>query len=405
MNQDILRGVRFTDLTWAGAGPFGTKVFSDFGAEVIKVESMTRPDSVRMAGPFKDGIAGTNRSGYFASRNTGKKSVAIDLKTDAGRKIVLDLIAESDVVANNFGPGVMERLGLGYETLKGVKPDLVYVSMPMYGQDGPRAQLLGVGMTISAVSGIMTHTAYDASEPVGPGTHFPDHAANPYHAAFAILAALRHRRKTGLGVKIDLSQVESTVNFMGPMVVEAAHTGTEPPIVGNRHRFHVPHNIFRCAGTDAWVAITVLDDNQWRGLTSVLDRPDVDKDATLNTAGGRRAKLEHVESTVSEWTARLSPAEVARRLRAVGVPAAEVASSRYLIESDAQLSDRKYWQYVPHPEVGPTLLSSPPFLLDGQRVTLKPPPLFGEHTVSVLKEDLRMSTEQVSQLEEQGVLK
>jgi len=134
MRPDFLKGVRFTDLTWAGAGPFGTKVFSDFGAEVLKIESMTRPDSVRTAGPFKDGVVGTNRSGYFASRNTGKKSVALNLKTEEARRIVIDLIAQSDVVTNNFGPGAMERLGLGYETLREIKPDLIYLSMPMYGE-------------------------------------------------------------------------------------------------------------------------------------------------------------------------------------------------------------------------------------------------------------------------------
>ncbi|MFM0077048.1 CoA transferase [Paraburkholderia sediminicola] len=405
MRQDILRGIRFTDLTWAGAGPFGTKVFSDFGAEVIKIESMTRPDTVRTAGPFKDGIAGTNRSGYFASRNTGKKSVAIDLKTDAGKKIVLELIAKSDVVTNNFGPGVMDRLGLGYEALKEIKPDLIYLSMPMYGQDGPRAQLLGVGMTISAVSGIMMHTAYDASHPVGPGTHYPDHAANPYHAAFSVLAALRHRRKTGFGARIDLSQVESTVNFMGPMLVEAAHTGAEPPTVGNRHRAHAPHNIFRCEGEDAWVAITVLEDEQWRALANVIDQADLAQDPDLRTAKGRRANIERIESALSQWTSHKRAGEVVDTLRAAGVPVASVACSRDLIETDKQLLARNYWQYVPHPEVGPTLISSPPFLLDGARVALEPPPLFGEHTHSVLQEDLGLSADQIRTLEELGALK
>ncbi|MGP1615938.1 MAG: CaiB/BaiF CoA transferase family protein, partial [Pollutimonas bauzanensis] len=262
MQADFLKGIRFTDLTWAGAGPFGTKVFSDFGAEVLKVESMTRPDSVRTAGPFKDGVSGINRSGYFASRNTGKKSVALNLKTEEARRIVLDLVARSDVVSNNFGPGAMDRLGFSYEALREIKPDIIYLSMPMYGQDGPRAALLGVGMTISAVTSLMWQTAYGPGDLVGPGTHYPDHAANPYHAAFAVLAALAHRRKTGRGMKIDLSQVESTANFVGPALVEASATGENPPQTGNRSRRHAPHGIFRARGGDTWVALAVTSDTQ-----------------------------------------------------------------------------------------------------------------------------------------------
>ncbi len=204
MRPNFLRGIRFADLTWAGAGTFGTKVFSDFGAEVIKIESMTRPDPVRVGGPFKDGIAGANRSGYFASRNSGKKSISLNLKTAEGRDLVRQLVAKSDVVSNNFGPGAMDRLGFGYEELRAIKPDIIYLSMPMYGEDGPRSTMLGVGMTISAVTGLMWMTAYGPGDIVGPGTHYPDHAANPYHAAFAVLAALRQRRRTGQGMKIDL---------------------------------------------------------------------------------------------------------------------------------------------------------------------------------------------------------
>jgi benzylsuccinate CoA-transferase BbsF subunit len=153
-NLDFLNGIRIADFCWAGAGPFCTKVFSDFGAEVIKVESTERVDSVRAGGPFKDGLPGINRSGYFASRNSGKKSITIDLKSDEGRQLALRLIEKSDVMTNNFGPGVMQRLGLGYEDVIKIKPDIIDLSMPMYGQDGPNSSLLGVGMTISAVSGL-----------------------------------------------------------------------------------------------------------------------------------------------------------------------------------------------------------------------------------------------------------
>jgi benzylsuccinate CoA-transferase BbsF subunit len=404
MRPDFLKGIRFTDLTWAGAGPFGTKVFSDFGAEVLKIESMTRPDSVRTAGPFKDGVAGTNRSGYFASRNTGKHSVSLDLKTGEAREIVRDLVARSDVICNNFGPGAMERLGLGYDALREVKPDIIYLSMPMYGLDGPRAELLGVGMTISAVTGIMWQTAYGPDDPVGPGTHYPDHAANPYHAAFAVLAALAHRRKTGRGMKIDLSQVESTANFVGPAIVEAAATGREPPQIGNRSRNHAPHNVFRARGDDAWVAIAVTDDTQWRALTDVLGREDLAADASLADAKGRLAAHVRLEEAVAAWVINHDSAEVVAAMRSRHIAAARVVSSRELIECDPQLAHRDYWQYVEHPEVGPVLLSSLPFTIDGERIQLDRPPLLGEHTDAVLRDLLDFSDDQIETLRQRGVL-
>ena len=404
MRPNFLKGIRFTDLTWAGAGPFGTKVFADFGAEVLKIESMTRPDSVRTAGPFKDGVVGTNRSGYFASRNTGKHSVSLNLKTEEARQIVRDLVAHSDVVCNNFGPGAMDRLGFGYEALREIKPDIIYLSMPMYGQDGPRAELLGVGMTISAVTSIMWQTAYGPGDPVGPGTHYPDHAANPYHAAFAVLAALAHRRKTGRGMKIDLSQVESTTNFVGPAIVEAAATGRELPQIGNRSRNHAPHNIFRARGDDAWVAIAVTDDAQWRTLTELIGRPDLAADASLSRVAGRLAALARVEEAVAGWAREHDVADIVAALRPHRIAVAQVSSSRDLIENDPQLAHRRYWQHVEHPEVGPVLLSALPFTIDGERVQLERPPLFGEHTEAVLGGLLGFSDERIKALNELGAL-
>ncbi|BAO90140.1 CaiB/BaiF CoA transferase family protein [Caballeronia cordobensis] len=403
MKPDFLEGVRFTDLTWAGAGPFGTKVFSDFGAEVLKIESTTRLDSVRTAGPYKDGVFGLNRSGYFASRNTGKKSISLNLKTEEGKRIVRELVAKSDVVSNNFGPGAMDRFGFGYEALREIKPDIIYLSMPMYGQDGPRANLLGVGMTISAVTSIMWQTAYGPADPVGPGTHYPDHAANPYHAAFAVLAALAHRRKTGRGMKIDLSQVESTINFVGPAIVEASATGREPPQIGNRSRSHAPHNIFRARGDDQWVAVAVTDDAQWRALTAIIGRADLGDDASLSTAAGRLAAQDRVEQAVAEWCATHSPDEIVAALRAQRIAVSEVAHSRRLIEADPQLAHRNYWQHVQHPEIGAVLLNSPPYLIDGERVELQPPPLLGQHTREALGRLLGMSGKQLDELNDQGV--
>ncbi len=400
----FLEGIRFADLTWAGAGPFSTKLFSDFGAEVIKIESRSRPDPVRVGGPFKDGKAGIDRSGYFASRNTRKKSLCMNMKNDESREIIFDLIRRSDVVSNNFGPGAMERLGLGYEDVKAIKPDIIYLSMPMYGEDGPLANLTGVGMTISAVSGLMWQTGYAGEAPLGPGTHFPDHAANPYHAAFAVMAALRHRRATGRGMKIDLAQVESTINCMGLSFLEYAMTGEERPRVGNRSPHHAPHGIFRCAGEDDWCAVAVTSDAQWLAFCEVVGSQALSSDRSLDTAAGRLAAVDRIEAELSKWTAALPAEDVMRRLQARGVPAGVVAHSKHLMERDAQLASRGYWQTLDHPEIGPSRFTSPPYRLDGERIELVRPPLIGEHTEAVLSGILGYSPDRIAELRTKGAL-
>lgn len=404
MYPQFLKGIRFADLTWAGAGPFSTKIFSDFGADVIKVESASRPDPVRVGAPFRDGVAGINRSGYFASRNTSKRSLSVNLKTPASRELIFDLIRQSDVVSNNFGPGAMERLGLGYEDVKAIKPDIIYLAMPMYGADGPRSNLLGVGMTISAVTAMMWMTGYQDDLPLGPGTHFPDHAANPYHAAFAVLASLRHRRLTGRGMNIDLAQVESTINCMGLPFMEFAATGSDPQRVGNRSLAHAPHNVFRCAGADHWCAVAVLTDRQWQSLCEAIGRRDLAADAGLATAADRLARVDEVEAQVAAWTATRDATHVMTLLQAAGVPAGVVADARYVMDTDAQLQHRGYWQEIDHPEIGPSRFTSPPFLLDRERVQLRRPPLLGEHTDEVMKDLLGYTVAQVDALRARGIL-
>ncbi len=400
MKPQFLKGIRFADLTWAGAGPFCTKIFSDFGAEVIKIESTIRLDSVRTGGPFKDRTFGLNRSGYFASRNSGKKSVVLDVKSEQGRQQVIDLIRQSDVVSNNFGPGAMDRMGLSYETVREIKPDIVYLSMPMYGEAGPRAELLGVGMTISAVTGLMWSTGYKADDPVGPGTHYPDHAANPYHAAFAVLAALRRRRLTGMGAKIDLSQVESTINFIGPAVVRCAMEGKDRPQTGNASDEAAPHGIYRCAGDDSWLAVTVTTDEEWHRLSGIIGLKD---DRRFATAAGRIANRAGIDHALGDWLQARDAAAEEAHLRAAGVPAAIVASSRHLVEQDSQLAARGYWQRVEHPELGNSLYASPPYRIDGERVDLARPPLLGEHTRDILSTLLGRTDKELDDLEQAGV--
>jgi benzylsuccinate CoA-transferase BbsF subunit len=275
----------------------------------------------------------------------------------------------------------------------------------MYGEDGPRANLLGVGMTISAVTGLMWSTAYRPGDPVGPGTHYPDHAANPYHAAFAILAALRRRRLTGEGMRIDLSQVESTINFIGTAVADVAVRGSDRPQGGNASAAMAPHGIFRCAGEDEWCAITVTSDAEWQAFAGAAGMPELAGDKRFATASGRVAAREELERRAAGWFAERRADEASLVLRAAGVPAARVADSRFLVEDDPQLAARAYWQRVDHPELGRSLYSSPPYRVDGERVELGRPPLLGEHTREVLGGLLGLDGDEIDRLETAGVFR
>ena len=220
--QLAMTGIRVADFSWVGAGPFLTKPLADHGADVVKVESRTRVDPIRSMAPFRDGVKGADRSGYFANRNSSKRSICLDLKHPRGRELALRLIEVSDVVVNNFSPGTMDRLGLGYDASRAVRPDVIYLEMPMLGTEGPHRDCRGYGLTIAAAGGLLGLTGYEDAPPVGTGTNYPDHVPNPLHGAIAVLAALRKRRMTGQGEYIELAQLESTINAIGPAIVAAA---------------------------------------------------------------------------------------------------------------------------------------------------------------------------------------
>ena len=203
-----LAGIRVLDFTWGGAGPFATKAMADFGAEVVKIETNTHYDFPRTMGPYAGGIKGVNRSGYFTNRNSSKNSVTLNLKKKEALAVARKLAATCDIAINNFRAGVLEKLGLGYQELAALRPDIIYVSMPLQGSSGPQANFSGVGHTLNVLAGIYGLTGYDDGTLVGPGTNYPDHSVNPGHALVAIMCALIHRKRTGQGQYIEVSQLD-----------------------------------------------------------------------------------------------------------------------------------------------------------------------------------------------------
>jgi benzylsuccinate CoA-transferase BbsF subunit len=405
LNRLPLEGIRVADFTWIGAGSFTTKLLADHGADVIKIESRERMDSLRSSRPYKDGIPGINRSGYFADRNSSKRSITVNLKTEAGQALARRLIAESDVVANNFTPGTMEKFGLGYDAVKEIKKDIIYIAMSMQGDSGPESKYLGYGLTIGALTGIQYLSGLPEREPAGTGTNFPDHIPNPCHAAFAVLAALYYRRRTGEGQYIDVAQTEPTIALIGPTIMEFSVNGTSAERTGNQRAPVCPHGVFPCSGSDRWIAISAGTDRAWLSLIEVLGVPEWSEDSKLATGAGRWEWRTEVERRLAELTKGWPAEELMIRLQEAGVAAGVVNTAADVVDRDPQLKHRGHWVKLNHPEMGPSIYNAPPFRIAGAPpVPHGPAPLLGQHTDEVCEKVFGISGSEIESLRRAGVL-
>ncbi len=271
-----LKGIRVLDFSWLIAGPLGTRLLANYGAEVLKVESYNRVDGIRLTGPHfeTEPPVNVNQDGSFNDVNLGKKSILLNLNVPAAREVALKLAAVSDIVAANFTGDRLDRWGLGFDDLRRVKPDIIFLSMPVFDGEGPRRRWGGVGSDVNAISGINAISGFADTPPAGLGLHYPDFSSNPFHAQAAILAALVNRQRFGQAQFIEVSQFESTASLLGPALLAYFQNGEEPARRGNRSDRYCPHNVYRCAGEDQWCAISAQSEDEWRALCGALGHPE-----------------------------------------------------------------------------------------------------------------------------------
>ncbi|HWK97047.1 MAG TPA: CoA transferase [Pseudolabrys sp.] len=382
-----LSGIRVIDFTWVGAGPFTTKILADFGAEVVKIESRTRPDQLRRAEPLV-GKRSLEESGYFAVRNTNKKSVSIDMKAPGARELILDMARNADVMANSFSPKAMKKFGLEYADVAAVNPRIVFLSMPMAGARGPYRDYIGYGMSIAAIIGMFGLGGAPGRVPVGTGTNFPDHLPNPLHATFAVLAALAWRRRSGKGQEISISQIESTMAAFPDAVLDYAANG-HVAAPGEAKDGYALRGTFQCAGDDRWCAIAV--------------KASAPLDALCELLGCANAS--DIGYALAAWT-RARPAEEAERLlQAAGIAAGVVARPAALVGDDAHLKARGFWQNLEHPVMGCTLYHGIAAKFSRTPTAYRTcAPLLGQHN-DELPALAGLSVEQYEALAAQGVIK
>lgn len=398
-----LEGIKFVDFTWVGAGPFTTKLFADFGAEVIKVESSKRPDQLRKSHPLV-GNKDLNSSGYFSNRNTNKKSLTLDMKNPKSREIILELVKEADVMSNSFTPNTLDKFGLSYEEVRAVKPDIIYLSMPMQGSIGPHKHFLGFGATINSVIGLTHLTGLPGKTPIGTGTNYPDHTPNPCHAAFAIFTALEYRKKTGKGQNIDLSQVESSISVVPTPLINYTMNKEILEAKGNEHNYKAPYGIYPCQGDDRWCVVSVANDSEWEKFCHAIERPELLKDERFNTQLRRHENRHILDDIVMAWTEKKTPEQVTSHLQSVGVAAGIVEDAQDLLTKDKNFKSRGFWRWLNHPVMGDTVYHGIPFKYSDIPTHYRSSaPLLGQHTEEIVK-SIPKFKDDYDKLKDEGVL-
>lgn len=398
-----LAGVRIADFTWVWAGPHCTLQLAHLGAEVIRVESASRPCVTRLLPPFADFEPGPNRSGYFNQYNQGKLSIALDLKSERGLDVARRLCAASDVVVENFAAGVMERLGLGYDALRVLKDDLIMISLSGYGGTGPDADKVSYGPAQVPLSGLSSLTGYPGHPPMEVGISYGDPTGG-LHGAVAVLAALRHREETGRGQYIDLSQWETTIAVLAEGLVAQGMHGAPPERSGNRDPHMAPHGVYRAEGDDRWVAVAAPDEAAWGRLAAAMDRPELTSDPRFATLARRKANEDDLDELVDAWT-RTQPAHaLVARLQDAGVPASIVATSEDLA-TDHHLTVTGAFVSLDHPEVGRRVHVGPPWRTQRYDLGVRgPAPCLGADTDDVLVRVCGLGPDDVARLRADGVL-
>jgi crotonobetainyl-CoA:carnitine CoA-transferase CaiB-like acyl-CoA transferase len=397
MSNKALEGIKIAEFAWVVVGPSTSRYFADHGATVVKIESHKRLDTNRINGPFVNGVPTPDGSMFYGKHNPNKYCVSIDLQHLNGKKLASKLIEWADIVTESFSPGTMEKWGMGYEDAKKIKPDIIYFSSSMQGRGGPHTSYSGYGQNAVNFSGFSEVTGWPDRLPSPPYGAYTDYVSCRF-AAFALLSALAYRRKTGKGQYIDQSQFESSIQFMAPPIMDYQVNGNIMGRNGNRLLTAAPHGVFRCQGEDRWVAISVIDEKQWKAFCQAINNSSLAKQKEFAGLSQRKLNEEALEKVVSEWTLKHSPEEVEQILQKAGIPA-NVAEKPSDIYRDPQLEHRHYFTALEHAVMGKPMYDAQGcFILSKTpRELTRASPLVGEHNGYVFKELLKMSDDEIAE--------
>ncbi|MDX2170838.1 MAG: CoA transferase [Deltaproteobacteria bacterium] len=399
--RGIFHGLKVLEFGAGAAAPLATRYFADQGATVIKIESKQRPDFLRTL--RDDGSGKLDSSLFFACINPNKLSAGLNMKDPRAIGIAKRLIGWADLVIENFAPGVMQKWGLDYATIRDEFPGLIMVSTCLWGQTGPERAYPGFGGQGSALAGFNYLTGWPDREPLGPFGTITD-SISPRYAVVALAAALLHRARTGEGAYLDVSQVETGVYGLTEWLLAHAATGDSVGRAGNRAAHAAPHGVFPCAGQDRWIAIAIHDDADWQRLVRAMGAPDWATAAALQTLDGRLAALDELEAAVAAWTRPQEASVLAAALQAAGVDAAAVADMQDLLK-DPQLAHRGHFTELTHAVVGKYVVEAMGLRFSAAPMHFhRPAPLLAADSEQAYCELLGMDRAEFESLRDAGVL-
>ncbi len=390
-----LQGVRVVELTKVWAGPCVGKLLAYLGAEVIRVESEDSLDVTRTYG-----VADINNAPGFQSVNPQKLSVQINMKTREGVGLLLDLLGKSDILVENLRPGAVKRLGLGYDKVKAIKPDIVYVSMGMYGSEGPLSYQTGYAPCFAALGGLSSLVGYEGGAPVGMNIRYADSTFGA-SAVYGALVALLHRRRTGTGQFVDVSAVECMSSMIGDSLMDFALNGAIAACDGNRHAEMAPHGAYACRNGE-WVSIAVASDDQWRALVDAMGQPGLVDHPSFCSLAARRTHGSELDSLVAAWTATRDAQELACDLQQRGIAASRSQSSLDLV-SDPHLWSRGFYQEVTDSAGQAKTTTGPSWKMSRAAKVSSGAPRLGEHNAYVLGDILGLSAAEQRALTAAGI--
>ncbi|MBI2907235.1 MAG: CoA transferase [Chloroflexi bacterium] len=402
VQTESLAGIRVIDFTWMGAGPLATAGLAYLGAEVIKIESMKRLDGTRLRHEGGITASSVNASQRFNDINLNKLSITLNLRKPEAVEILKRLARVSDVAAENFRAGVINRLGLGYDVLSRERPDIIMLSSSASGQTGPESGHAGYASIFGAMAGLSHMTGYIDGPPME--MRLPMDFISAGAAAFAILAALNYRQRTGEGQFLDLSSREVIACLIGDVLLDAAVNGHNPSRVGNQDEIMAPHNCYPCKGEDRWVSIAVGDDSEWTAFCRAIGNPAWTAQARFSDQLSRWKNQEALDELVGRWTRKYAAHEVMDILQRAGVAAAPSFSAD-MVYNDPHLKARKCVVQVKHPEIGKQKVLAPPYKMSATPPRVKRHgPLLGEHNEYILCEVLGMGKRELARLIEEEVV-
>ncbi|MBV8359899.1 MAG: CoA transferase [Deltaproteobacteria bacterium] len=391
-----LEGLKVLDFTWVYAGPASTRYLADYGATVLRLESTKRIDAVRTVGPYKDGHAGIERSAIYCNLNLGKYGLSLNLATSEGREIAMRLVKWADVVIENFSPKAMRNWGMDYESLRKIKPDLIMLSTCLNGQTGPQAMLAGYGTMGASIAGFGEITGWPDRAPDAPYGAYTD-VTSPKFTASALLAAVDHKRRTGQGQYIDVSQVEGPIHLLGRAVLDYTVNERVQTRMGNALREYAPTGVYPCIGEDRWVALAAPTDEVWRALCTASGR-DWNEDPRFATAISRLENRAALDEAIAAWTVGFEPGALEGLLQSVGVPVHRVSTSADAL-ADPQLEARRHIIYLDHPRLGSVPVETSRMCFSRTPAAVAwPGPEIGQHNDYVLRELLGMTDEEITEL-------